>query len=175
MLPGWILNLMSERVGRDRHLRYRHELRLIPRDVRCEVGRKMRLFYPPKPVAVRLERLGGLRHGRFDRGTALAFIEGKGGNIDKRCNVWMISRLGDDGPSVAVADQNHWAAHGVDCGLCVFLIFGVRSLGRLRHRHLVAIILEDVGDPLPARAIRESSMHQNYILNMLTHDYSPLR
>src|SRR5271170_1348189 len=118
---------MGERVSRNWHLRYSHELRLIPWDVRCEVGREMRLVYPPKPVAVRCERLGGLRHGRLDRGATLAFIEGKGGNIDKCCNVWMISRLGDDGPSVAVAHQNHWASHGVDCGLGVFLIFGIRS------------------------------------------------
>src|SRR5580692_5043321 len=32
-------------------------------------------------------------------------------------------------------------------------------------------MLEDVGDPLPAGTICESSMHQNYILNMLTHDH----
>jgi hypothetical protein len=54
------------------------------------------------------------------------------------------------------------------------LIVGVRSLGGLRHLPLVAIILEDVGHPLPAGAIRESSVHQNYIFNVLTHDYSPL-
>jgi hypothetical protein len=70
-----------------------------------------------------------------------------------------------------MANQNHRAAHGVDCGLCVLLIVGVRSLGRLCHRHFVAVILEDIGNPLPARAIRESSMYQNYILNMLTHDH----
>src|SRR5208283_3558646 len=103
------------------------------------------------------------------------FIESKGGNIDKRRNVWMIAGLGDDRPAVAMANQNHRATHGVDCGLCVLLIVGVRSLGRLCHRHSVAAILEDVRDRLPARAIRESSMHQNYILNMLTHDYSPLQ
>jgi hypothetical protein len=44
----------------------------------------------------------------------------------------------------------------------------------LHHRHLVAIMLEDVGNPLPAGTICESSMHKNHILNMLTHDYSPL-
>src|ERR1700730_14846600 len=32
VLPGGILNLMGERVSRNRHLRYRHELRLIPWD-----------------------------------------------------------------------------------------------------------------------------------------------
>src|SRR5271163_2085339 len=85
----------------------------------------------------------------------------------------MIPGLGDDGPAVAVADQNHWAAHGVDCGLRVLLVVGVRSLGRLRHRHLVAIILEDVSDPLPAGAVRESSMHQDHVLNMLCHNHSP--
>src|SRR5271163_720319 len=170
VLPGGVFDLMGERVGRDRHLRYSHELRLIPWDVRCEVGREMRLVYPPKPIAVRFERLGRLRHGLFDRRTALAFIESKGGNIDERCNVWMIAGLGDDGPAVAVADQNHWAAHGVDCGLRVLLVIGIRSLGRLCHRHFVAIILENISDGFPAGAIGESSMHQDHILNLLCHD-----
>jgi hypothetical protein len=87
----------------------------------------------------------------------------------------MIAGLGDDRPPVAVAYQNDWATHGIDCGFRVLLVVGVRSLGRLRHRHLVAIIFEDVSDGFPAGAIGESPMHQNYILNMLFHDYSPLQ
>src|ERR1700683_2667646 len=135
----------------------------------------MRLVYPPKSITVRRERLGGLRHGRFDRRTALTFIESKCSNVDKRRNVWVIAGLGDNRSTVTVADQNPRAAHSVDCGLRVLLVVGVRSLGVLHHRHFVAIILEDVSDPFPAGAIGESSMHQNYILNMLFHDYSPLQ
>ena len=62
-----IRDLVGERVGGDRHLRYGHERRLIRRNVRCEVGREMCLVYPPVAVAVRLERLGGLRQGLLDR------------------------------------------------------------------------------------------------------------
>src|ERR1700722_14580506 len=98
----------------------------------------MCLIDPPQPVVVWFERLGRLWQGLFDRRTALAFIERKSGDIDQRSNVWMIAGLGDDGPAVAVADENHWAAHGIDCRLRVLLVVGVRSLGRLRHRHLVA-------------------------------------
>src|SRR5580692_8568353 len=105
----------------------------------------------------------------------LAFIERKGGNVDKRCNVWMIAGFGDDGPAVAVADQNHWSAHSVDCGLRVLLVVGVRSLGRLRYRHLVAIILQYVSDSFPAGAIGESTVHQDHVLNMLFHDHSPFQ
>ena len=166
---------MRERVGGDRHLGYCHELRFIPWNVRCEVGDEVGLVDPPKSIAVRFKRLRCLRQRRFDRRTALAFIESKCSNIDQCCNVWMISGLGDDRPAITMADQHNRPAHGIDGGLCVLLIVGVRGLGRLCHRHSVAIILEDVRDPLPARAIRESSMHQNYILNMLTHDYSPLQ
>src|SRR5271155_5423287 len=174
VLPGGVFDLMGERVGRDRHLRYSHELSFIPWNVRCEVGHEMRLVDPPEPVAVGCERLGRLWQGLFDRRAALTFIQSKRGNIDKRRNVWMIAGLGDDGPAVAVADQNDRTAHGVDCSLRVLLVVGVRSLGRLRHRHLVAIILEDVSDPLPAGAIGESSMYQNYVFNMLFHDLFPL-
>jgi len=70
----------------------------------------------------------------------------------------MIAGLGDDGPAVAVADQNDWAAHGVDCGLRVLLVGGVRSLWRLRHRHLVPIILEDASDGFPAGAVGKCTM-----------------
>src|ERR1700733_14491948 len=150
VLPGRVLCLMRERVGGDRHLRDSHELRLIPWNVRREVSREMRLVYPPEPVAVRFERRGRLRQGLFYRCAALTFIERKGGNIDKRCNVWMIAGFGDDGPAVAVADQNHWSVHSVDCGLRVLLVVGVRSLGRLRYRHLVAIFFQYVSDSLPA-------------------------
>src|SRR5712664_1036394 len=135
----------------------------------------MLLFYPPVVVAVRLERLGGLRQGLFDRRTALTFIERKGGNIDKRRNVWMIAGLGDNGPAITVAHQNHWTAHGFNGGLRVLLVLGVGGLGGLRYRHLVPIILEDVSDGFPAGAVGESSMHQNHVLNMLFHDHSPLR
>src|SRR4029077_3518426 len=103
------------------------------------------------------------------------FIESKGGNIDKGCDVWMISGLADDRPAVAVADQDDRAAHGVDCGLRVLLVGGVRSLGRLRHRHPVPIILEDVSDSFPAGAVGECTMYQDHVLNMFFHDYSPLQ
>src|SRR5580658_7850001 len=73
VLPGGIRNLMGERVGGDRHLRYSHELRLIPWNVRCKISHEMRLLYPPKPVAVRFERLGRLRQRLFDRCAALTF------------------------------------------------------------------------------------------------------
>lgn len=135
----------------------------------------MRLVYPPVVIAVRLERLRGLRQALFDGRTALTFIESKCGNINKRRNVWMIASLGDDGASIAVADQNHRPAHGVDCGLRVLLIIGVGGFGGLRDRYLVAIILEDVGDGLPAGAVRESPVHQHYVLNRLFHDRSPLQ
>ena len=106
MLPGGILNLVGEGVGRDRDLRYSHELRLIPWNVRCKVGDEMRLVNPPEPVAVRCECLGCLRHCLFDICAAFTFIEGKGGNVDKCFNVRMIAGLGYDGAAVAVTDQN---------------------------------------------------------------------
>src|SRR5271170_8303466 len=77
----------------------------------------------------------------------------------------MIAGLGDDGPAVAVADQDHRPAHRIDCGLRVLLVGGVRSLGRLCYRHHVPIILEELSDGFPARTVGESSMHQNHILD----------
>ena len=56
-----------------------------------------------------------------------------------------------------------------------FWVLGVGGLGRLRHRHLVPIIHEDVSDGFPAGAVGESSMHKDYVFDMLIHDYSPLQ
>ena len=64
-----------------------------------------------------------------------------------------------------MADQDDRPAHGVDGGLCVFLVVGVRGLGRLRHRHRVAILLEDLRYGFPTGAIGECSMHQNHVLD----------
>src|SRR5271156_3468332 len=86
-LPGWARDLMGERVGGDRHLRYGHEVGHGWRNVRRKVAREMRLFYPPVAVAVRLERLGGLRYGLLDRGTALTVVEREGGDVDQRRNL----------------------------------------------------------------------------------------
>jgi len=66
----------------------------------------MRLVYPPVPVAIRLECLGRLRQRLFDRCTAVTFIECKGGDVDQCRNVWIIAGLADDGPAVAMADQD---------------------------------------------------------------------
>src|SRR5271167_3550833 len=80
-------------------------------NIRGEVGHEVVLFYPPVPVAIRLERLGGLRHGRFDRRTALTFIKRKCRDVDQCRNVWIIASLGDNGPAVAIGEctmhQNH--------------------------------------------------------------------
>src|SRR4029077_9645233 len=105
--------------------------------------------------------------------TALTFIESKCSNIDKRYNVWMIAGFGNNGAAITVAHENYRPAHGVDGGLRVLLVIGVRGLGGLRYRHLVPIILEDVSDGFPTGAIGECSMHQNHVFNMLIHDNSP--
>jgi hypothetical protein len=134
------------------------------RDVRREVGREIFLFYPPVPVAVRLERLGGLRHGLLDRRTALAFIERKCGDVDKRSHFWMIAGLGDDGPTVTVSDDNHWPVHGVESRLGVLLVIGVGGLRFLQHRHRVSIFLEELRDRFPAGPVSKCSMHQEDVV-----------
>src|SRR5277367_3396989 len=110
-------------------------MRLGRGNIRCAVCGEMVLYYPPVSVAIRLECLRGLRHGRFDGCTTLTFIEREGGDVYQCCNVWIVTGFADDGPAVAVADQNHRPAHGVDCGLRVFLVVGVRGLGWLGNRY----------------------------------------
>src|SRR5580693_9058419 len=125
----------------------------------------MVLFDPPVSIAIRLESLGGLWHRGFDRRTALTFIERKCGDVYQRRNVWIIAGLGDDRSAIAVADQNDWPAHSVDGGFRVFLVVGVRGLGRLGNRYRVAILLKDLCNGVPARAIGECTMHQNHVFD----------
>src|SRR5271170_5818820 len=103
-------------------------------NIRCEVGSEMVLLDPPISIAIRFECLGGLRHGCFDRRTALTFIERKGGNVDQCRNVWIVAGFTDDGPTVAMADQDDRSSHGVDGGPRVLDVVGVRGLWGLRNR-----------------------------------------
>ena len=64
-----------------------------------------------------------------------------------------------------MADQDDRPAHGVDGGLRVLLVVGVRGLGGLRDRHRVAILLEDLRDGFPAGAIGECAMHEDHVLD----------
>src|SRR6202034_1630574 len=134
------------------------------RNIRREVGRKMRLLYPPVTGAVRLERLGGLRHGLLDRRTALAVIKCKGGDVDQCRNLRIVAGFSDDGPAITVADDDYWPVHGVDGPPGVLDVLGVGGLGGLRYRYRVAIFLEDLGDGLPTRTVGKCAMHQHHIL-----------
>src|SRR5580658_4856555 len=113
---------MGERVRGNRHLRYSHVVSLGWGNIRREVCREMLRFDPPVAVAVRLERLGSLRQLLLDRGTTLPFIERKGGDVYQGRNVWIVTSFGDDGSPVAVTNQDDRPTHGVDCGLCIFLV-----------------------------------------------------
>src|SRR5271168_1420950 len=53
------------------------------------------------PLLSALNASGGLRHGLFDRRTAFAFIERKGGNVNQCRNICIVAGLGDDGPTVS--------------------------------------------------------------------------
>src|ERR1700722_20457649 len=110
----------------------------------------MVLFDPPVSIAIRLECLGGLWHRGFDRRTALTFIESECGDVYQCRDIWIVAGLGDDGPAVAMADQDDRPSHGVDGGLRVFLVVGVRGLWGLRNRYRIAILLKDLGDGVPA-------------------------
>src|SRR6202008_680004 len=164
-LPGGIRDLVRERVSGDRHLRYSHEVGHGRRNVRREVGREMRLVYPPVAGAVRLERLRGLWHSLFDRRTALTFIERKGSDVDQCRNLWVVAGLRDVAPAITVADDYPRPVHGVDGRLRVLDVLGVGGLGGLRHRDRVAILLEDLGDGFPTRSIGNCTMHQDHVLD----------
>src|SRR5271154_5725864 len=80
-------------------------------------------------------------------------------------SVWIVPGLADDGPAVAVPNQNNRAAHGVDCSPRVLLVGGIRGFGGLRDRYRVTILLEDLGDGFPAGAIGECTVHQDHVLD----------
>src|ERR1700675_3778797 len=56
----------------------------------------------------------------------------------------MFTGLGDDGPAITVAHQNHRPVHGVDGRLRILLVLGVGSLGRRYTRTLYPSFLWSV-------------------------------
>jgi hypothetical protein len=64
-----------------------------------------------------------------------------------------------------LADQNDQPAHDINCGSRIFLVFGVRGLGWLRHRHRITILFKDLGNGFPARTVGECAMHQNDVFD----------
>src|SRR5260370_16107197 len=85
---------------------------------------------------------------------------------------WPAGR-GVGAPAITMAHQDHRPAHGVDGRPRVHDVVGVGGLGRLSDRYLVSIIDEDARDGFPTETVGERSMHQDHVLNMLFHDYSP--
>ena len=55
---------------------------------RCEVRREVFFVYPPVAIAIRLEGLGRLRQGLFDRRAALPLIECKCSDIRQGKQRW---------------------------------------------------------------------------------------
>src|ERR1700688_220760 len=64
-----------------------------------------------------------------------------------------------------MADQDDRPSHGIDGGLSILLVVGVRGLWGLRNRHRVTTLLKDLCDGVPAGAIGECTMHQNHVFD----------
>src|SRR5262249_40204627 len=101
----------------------------------------------------------------FDGGRAFSSVRRESGDIDKCRDLWVIASFGDNGATVAVADENHWPGLSVDRGLRKLDVFGKRGLRVLHHRDSVSVLLKNVGDGFPSGTISECAMHKNNIFD----------
>ena len=80
-------------------------------------------------------------------------------DLDERAHRGVIACLGDDRPSVGVADQNHRCPSGFDRSRGGCDIVGQREGRVLNDPHVVSVGLQEVVHTSPPRAIRESAMN----------------
>jgi len=109
--------------------------------------------------------LGDARRLFAERGFVLADIRRVGSHIDKRCNVRVLTCLGDDRAPIAVSNQDTGA-----------ILFGEHALGRrniigkARERFLhdgdaITILHQNVVNGPPAGSVDPSAVHEHDILD----------
>src|SRR6202034_3411436 len=95
------------------------------------------------------------------RAERLALVGRVRRDVGERGDAWVVAGLGDDGAAVGVADQHGGAAEGVEDLAGGGDVAGQRQGGVLHDCYPVAVSAEVVVDALPARSVREGTVHQH--------------
>jgi len=164
--PGGVGDGCFEVVGEVEDLRSRHEFSLVRGNVSCEILMKL------CGVEIGETVCGLLDHCRFaqvagDALSVVGFI--LSGVRHVRCDVdeggdgRVGAGFGDDGATVAVADEDGGAVLQVDDAFGGGYIFFEGRFGFLDDGDVIAVFDEDVVDAAPAGAIGPGAVNENYI------------
>ena len=106
-------------------------------------------------------RRAGIGDERVHR---LALVRREGRDVDERRHVGIGASLGDHRPAVGVADENDRLALRVDDALGRGHVAFERQRRILDDADVVAVLLQDVVDALPAGAVHETAVNENDVL-----------
>src|SRR5438105_9576709 len=134
--------------------------------MKCCAGGELRLVEKQKSIL----RWQYRRHGRARRRVfnkrrhRLALIQGKGGDINKPCDLWIVAGFCDYRSAVGVANENHGTAMRGQNALGYGHIIRERYRWILNYAYGVPILLQDFVDFFPAGAVHEAAVDENYCL-----------
>src|SRR2546425_5420268 len=95
------------------------------------------------------------------RGHGLALVGGKGCDIHKPRDLWIVAGFGDHRSSVGVADEKHRAVLRVNNAFGCGDIAGQRDRRILDDGDTVAVLLQYLIDALPTGTVHEATVDKN--------------
>src|SRR5215472_9579379 len=95
----------------------------------------------------------------------LAFVRSEGSDVNEPDNLWIITRLSDHRSAIRVAHENYWAILGIDNEVGCRHIARQRNGRILNYRHVVIILLENIVDTLPTRAVDKAAVNEHDIFS----------
>src|SRR5262249_32394388 len=164
LFPSRNCGLCVQCLTRKRYLGYRHETRDLLRSVRSEIIRKRIGVDCQKAVANWSDALGSRWHFVCQISQTLADIWLDGRHINKSFDVGMHSRLGDDHPAIAVADQ-YTRTCPIENSTRRSPLCPPTRLRLLHDVNRVTVSLENVRHRLPSGTIGEGAVDQNNSLD----------
>ncbi|MCY1240480.1 hypothetical protein D9M72_533320 [compost metagenome] len=165
-LPGRRGDGTGCRFHAPRHLGVGHEGCNLGIDVGREGGGEFRLVECQETIDRRQDRRNGGAGRRVgdQRGNGLALIRREGGDIDDGLHLFVGAGFGNDHAAIGVADEYDRAVLCGDRALGDGDVIGKRQGRVLDDGDVVAVLLEDVVDALPAGAIDEAAVNEHDIL-----------
>src|SRR6266446_5367476 len=94
-------------------------------------------------------------------GHRLALVGGKGCDIHKPCDLWIVAGFGDHRSSIGVAYENHRAVLRMNNAFGCGDIVGQRYRRILDDGDIVAVLLQYLIDALPTGTVHEATVDKN--------------
>ena len=162
-LPGRLRDRAVECGDSPRNLRVGEEGGLLGVEIRREGRSKLRLV-EEQPSILRRKDRRYRRTGRRildQRRHRLAAIRGECGDVHERGDLRVVARFGDHDPTIGMSDEDDRTLLRREDELRGRDIVGQRRGRVLDDGHAVTVLLQDVVDALPTRAVHEAAVHEH--------------